>query len=626
MKNRSINVLMSLKDKFSEPLKKIQTETKATEKEFQHAQNKVRNFGNELNNKFKSASLSVASFAATLSTVSFAAVTTGITALSVSAMELANVQTSAETKLTQMLSRVESIANGGSSAVDSATAELKAYAKELQNVGIYSDECILAGMSQMAVYQLNEKQIKKLSKAMVDLLANYEGYEADTNAFRDMGKQMGEAMEGNAGVFEENGIFLDEYQKSIIETGTAEERLALITQVISERVGDMNAELAKSDMGRQQNALNRFRNSLENLGRSLSPIKTALFSAFAEPLPKIEKAILPFVGKIAAKLTDAIPTISAALSGMIDKLPAMLESAEKVAMLLFDVFSTALSIGSDLLPLIVGITAGFASFNAINGVISLMTQFKTATQGITLAQAAFNAVLGANPIAITAIAIGAIVSVLAIAYTRSETFRNAVNGLFLRLAELGSMLTDMLVPTFTVAWNAILITITAFADSFGLIVNSLLDVLNGLIDFILGVFSGNWTRAWQGIVNAFAGVFGTLKNIALAPLNFILSVVDQIGAKISKITGTQLETHNATGTAYWKGGSTYVNEGNRGELVSLPSGSQIIPHDLAKKAIRNMPSFNISININGNVIGNEAYADEIGEHIVRKVKLAMENS
>ena len=83
--------------------------------------------------------------------------------------------------------------------------------------------------------------------------------------------------------------------------------------------------------------------------------------------------------------------------------------------------------------------------------------------------------------------------------------------------------------------------------------------------------------------------------------------------------------HNALGTSYFKGGQTYVNEGNRGELINLPSGSQIIPHDLAKQAVGGKSNITINLNISGNVIGNEDFYNECGNAISERLMTALAN-
>ena len=80
---------------------------------------------------------------------------------------------------------------------------------------------------------------------------------------------------------------------------------------------------------------------------------------------------------------------------------------------------------------------------------------------------------------------------------------------------------------------------------------------------------------------------------------------------------------NALGTSYWRGGLTRVNE-RGGEIISLPSGTQIIPHDVSAR-MAGGPQVTVNVTVAGNVIGNRQYADELGETIVRKIIRAWDN-
>lgn len=70
------------------------------------------------------------------------------------------------------------------------------------------------------------------------------------------------------------------------------------------------------------------------------------------------------------------------------------------------------------------------------------------------------------------------------------------------------------------------------------IVDGLLTVFGGLMDFITGIFTGNWEQAWQGIKDIFSGIFGTLSGIVSRVFqtirNTITSVLDIIKAGVSE--------------------------------------------------------------------------------------------
>lgn len=80
---------------------------------------------------------------------------------------------------------------------------------------------------------------------------------------------------------------------------------------------------------------------------------------------------------------------------------------------------------------------------------------------------------------------------------------------------------------------------------------------------------------------------------------------------------------NALGTSYWKGGLTRVGE-RGGEILNLPSGTQIIPHDVSAR-MAGGPQVTVNVTVQGNVIGNRQYADELGETIVQRILRALDN-
>lgn len=83
--------------------------------------------------------------------------------------------------------------------------------------------------------------------------------------------------------------------------------------------------------------------------------------------------------------------------------------------------------------------------------------------------------------------------------------------------------------------------------------------------------------------------------------------------------------HNATGSQWWKGGWTTVSEGGRGELINLPSGSQIIPSNKTNKILDNNGGHVFNIYFSGNV-GTDEFFNQAGTHIIGEIKKALINS
>ena len=127
------------------------------------------------------------------------------------------------------------------------------------------------------------------------------------------------------------------------------------------------------------------------------------------------------------------------------------------------------------------------------------------------------------------------------------------------------------------------------------VVGGIMTALGGIIDFLTGVFTGNWSQAWNGIKSIFSGVFQSLVGLAKAPINAVIGIINGAFAGINNLQikipdwvpglGGQTFAANipliptlATGTDNWKGGIVQISE-RGGEIVDLPSGSRVYPHD-----------------------------------------------
>lgn len=96
-----------------------------------------------------------------------------------------------------------------------------------------------------------------------------------------------------------------------------------------------------------------------------------------------------------------------------------------------------------------------------------------------------------------------------------------------------------------------------------------------------------------------------------------------VNLDLSGASANQSPSPNATGTKYFGGGLAEVGE-HGGEILNLPNGTQIIPNDISKKMTGGY-TVNCPVTIQGNVIGNEDFINQIGNAITSKVQLAISN-
>jgi len=68
------------------------------------------------------------------------------------------------------------------------------------------------------------------------------------------------------------------------------------------------------------------------------------------------------------------------------------------------------------------------------------------------------------------------------------------------------------------------------------IIDALMQVFGGLIDFISGVFSGNWEQAWNGIVNMFKGIFNLIPSFVESVINGAIDLINGILKGINSVS------------------------------------------------------------------------------------------
>lgn len=57
-------------------------------------------------------------------------------------------------------------------------------------------------------------------------------------------------------------------------------------------------------------------------------------------------------------------------------------------------------------------------------------------------------------------------------------------------------------------------------------VNAIKRIFGGIVDFVTGVFTGDWSRAWQGVVDIFGGIFEGIAAVAKAPINAMITLIN----------------------------------------------------------------------------------------------------
>lgn len=85
---------------------------------------------------------------------------------------------------------------------------------------------------------------------------------------------------------------------------------------------------------------------------------------------------------------------------------------------------------------------------------------------------------------------------------------------------------NVLSPIVDFLWSVLKPAFSSVFDAIGGVINGIKNIFSGLIDFITGIFTGNWKKAWEGVKKIFSGIWDTLKSIVTKPINAVLGVFE----------------------------------------------------------------------------------------------------
>lgn len=182
---------------------------------------------------------------------------------------------------------------------------------------------------------------------------------------------------------------------------------------------------------------------------------------------------------------------------------------------------------------------------------------------------------------------------------------------------------DKIKPVLVNLWNSA-------KEVFGAVRDWAVEKFNAVKDAATNLFT-SVKETFQKIKNSIVGAFQSAKDKVSGFFSWLDDKIESVPLLGSLYSGGKSALSwlgdklagNALGTSYWRGGLTRVNE-RGGEILNLPSGTQIIPHDVSAR-MAGGPQVSVQVTVAGNVIGNRQYADELGETIVDKILRALDN-
>lgn len=234
----------------------------------------------------------------------------------------------------------------------------------------------------------------------------------------------------------------------------------------------------------------------------------AVFDTFAGVFQKVISAAGQFVGFVTTN--SVIPGI---ISGIQAAAPVIMQIFQSIADFIGGIIPVIGSFIAGIMPIISEVIS-FLQTNVLP-IISEIFNFIVSTvlpfivQGIQQLGSIITTVLSA---------------VLPVVQTVFETIWSIIQ----------PIMTQILTTVQAVLPNVLSIFQTVFT-TIGSIIQAATQIFSGLIQFIQGVFTGNWGAAWEGVKNVFQGAWDGLKSIATGVINGIIGVINSAISALNSI-------------------------------------------------------------------------------------------
>lgn len=257
-----------------------------------------------------------------------------------------------------------------------------------------------------------------------------------------------------------------------------------------------------------------------------------------------------------------------------------------------------------------------------------------ATGTATAAQTGLNAAMTANPIGAVILAIEALIAVGVLLYKNWDTIKAGAQSLWNKFKTVSIKIGTAFSGAFDKVKNAAKTALEWVGDKLswlndkiesipilGSLYKGAKGVLGDAIEWVDNATTGNRSGTPTGTTQT---TTRSKTTTTAGPVKTTTSTTTTVPKPTPSSLLSLPGLGKATGTPYWRGGLTRVNE-RGGEIMNLPSGTQIIPHDVSVKAAGGR-SVTVNVTIQGNVIGNREYTEQVGEYVGRKVLAALGNT
>ena len=239
--------------------------------------------------------------------------------------------------------------------------------KTLGQTGVISGGTLKAAQAQLGTFALTADQVKTLTPALADMIANNKGYNATAQDGVQIANLLGKVMTGSATALSKYGVTMTDAQKKVLQEGSASEKAAMAAKVLEANFGGINKALAATPQGKMTILQHEIAGLKTSVGNDLIAAFGGVGGAVIKMVQAVEPLITAFFDKVAALAQKIGPPLEKVFGGI----------ADKISKINFSGFTGQLSGLSGPIAAVTGLLGAAGLGGALAGLIATSPQLRS---------------------------------------------------------------------------------------------------------------------------------------------------------------------------------------------------------------------------------------------------------
>lgn len=405
--------------------------------------------------------------------------------------------------------------------------------KTLGQTGVISGGTLKAAQAQLGTFALTADQVKTLTPALADMIANNKGYNATAQDGVQIANLLGKVMTGNATALSKYGVTMTDAQKKVLQEGSASEKAAMAAQVLEANFGGINRALAQTPQGK----MTILQHEIAGLKTSVGNDLIAAFGGVGGAVIKMVQAVEPLI----TALFDKVASLAEKIGPPLEKVFGAV--ADKIGKIDFSGLSNSLGSLSGPIAAVTGLLGAAGLGGALSGLSGvpviggLLSKFGGVLSGlggpITLVIGALAGLIATSPQLRSEFG-EMLKNVLASLQQAFQTLQPSIQALMTALGQL----TAAVMPVITNVIGQIIPLLTPIIST---LVGVLVPVIQGVLTVVTSVITAI-TPAIQGI----QPIVITVINEVMAVIQALMPVIQALAPLVSTIISAIVGFINST--------------------------------------------------------------------------------